>query len=347
MDGLQYFPDDPYYRLGPVHKCLYVRACRLVTGTSSNLPFFCTQISNEVCWVSAFFPPATIRLSRSNSNFVASAANFFSAILPSQLDLLWWACLASRSICFGPRHPAFDKFREGSVRQILISKIGLSRRKSVGEFPMNSVCTASNSIFPLNLNGASLHPSCFEKFELNRLIPFFGQIGMSRSTQNFHPNCGSKWLFPQSDVRWQQHRVESAKTQCGNNHSGNNLLVPGPKWLFPQCVLGRLHPMLFPCDMRMEPARIQISGSNPNICGNSGWACTVRFFACRNSDCAVSTIIFIEPHQSNLHRLIRLSRLNQVFFLSFSLLFSLFFLLSRHNPIFFSLNRQSPSKKWK
>jgi len=270
MDGLQYSPDDPYYRLGPIHKCLYVRACRLVTGTSSNLPFFCTQISNEVCWVSAFFPPATIRLSRSNSNFVASAANFFSAILPSQLDLLWWACLASRSICFGPRHPAFDKFREGSVRQILISKIGLSRRKSVGEFPMNSVCTASNSIFPLNLNGASLHPSCFEKFELNRLIPFFGQIGMSRSTQNFHPNCGSKWLFPQSDVRWQQHRVESAKTQCGNNHSGNNLLVPGPKWLFPQCVLGRLHPMLFPCDMRMEPARIQISGSNPNISRKSG-----------------------------------------------------------------------------
>jgi len=29
-----YSPDDPYYRLGPVHTCLYVRACRLVTGTS-------------------------------------------------------------------------------------------------------------------------------------------------------------------------------------------------------------------------------------------------------------------------------------------------------------------------
>ena len=26
MDGLHYFPDDPYYRLGPVHMCLYVRA---------------------------------------------------------------------------------------------------------------------------------------------------------------------------------------------------------------------------------------------------------------------------------------------------------------------------------
>jgi len=35
VDGLRYSPDDPYYRLGPVHTCLYVRACRLVTGTSS------------------------------------------------------------------------------------------------------------------------------------------------------------------------------------------------------------------------------------------------------------------------------------------------------------------------
>ena len=35
MDGLRYSPDDPYYRLGPVHTCLYVRACRLVTRTSS------------------------------------------------------------------------------------------------------------------------------------------------------------------------------------------------------------------------------------------------------------------------------------------------------------------------
>ena len=25
-------PDDTYYRLGPVHTCLYARACRLVTG---------------------------------------------------------------------------------------------------------------------------------------------------------------------------------------------------------------------------------------------------------------------------------------------------------------------------
>jgi len=30
MNGLHYSPDDPYYRLGPVHTCLYVRACRLV-----------------------------------------------------------------------------------------------------------------------------------------------------------------------------------------------------------------------------------------------------------------------------------------------------------------------------
>ena len=27
-------PDDPYYGLGPVLTCLYVRACRLVTGTT-------------------------------------------------------------------------------------------------------------------------------------------------------------------------------------------------------------------------------------------------------------------------------------------------------------------------
>jgi len=25
MDGLHYYPDDPYYRLGPVHTCLYVQ----------------------------------------------------------------------------------------------------------------------------------------------------------------------------------------------------------------------------------------------------------------------------------------------------------------------------------
>ena len=25
MDGLRYSPEDPYYRLGPVHTCLYVR----------------------------------------------------------------------------------------------------------------------------------------------------------------------------------------------------------------------------------------------------------------------------------------------------------------------------------
>ena len=35
MDSLRYSPDDPYYRLGPVHTCLYVRACQLVTRTSS------------------------------------------------------------------------------------------------------------------------------------------------------------------------------------------------------------------------------------------------------------------------------------------------------------------------
>ena len=25
MDGLRYSPDDPYYRLRPIHTCLYVR----------------------------------------------------------------------------------------------------------------------------------------------------------------------------------------------------------------------------------------------------------------------------------------------------------------------------------
>jgi len=25
MDGLHYFPDDTYHRLGPVHSCLHVR----------------------------------------------------------------------------------------------------------------------------------------------------------------------------------------------------------------------------------------------------------------------------------------------------------------------------------
>ena len=25
MDGLRYSPDDPYYSLGPVHTCVYVR----------------------------------------------------------------------------------------------------------------------------------------------------------------------------------------------------------------------------------------------------------------------------------------------------------------------------------
>ena len=41
MDGLHYSPDDPYYRLGPVHTaaCLYVRACRLVTKTSFYVPW--------------------------------------------------------------------------------------------------------------------------------------------------------------------------------------------------------------------------------------------------------------------------------------------------------------------
>jgi len=32
MDGLRYSPDEPYYRLGPVHTCLYVRVCE--TGDS-------------------------------------------------------------------------------------------------------------------------------------------------------------------------------------------------------------------------------------------------------------------------------------------------------------------------
>jgi len=39
MDGLRYPSDDLYYRLGPVHTCFYVRACRLVTGTSFQVPW--------------------------------------------------------------------------------------------------------------------------------------------------------------------------------------------------------------------------------------------------------------------------------------------------------------------
>jgi len=39
MDGLRYSLDDSYYRLGPVRTCLYVRACQLVTGTSSQVPW--------------------------------------------------------------------------------------------------------------------------------------------------------------------------------------------------------------------------------------------------------------------------------------------------------------------
>jgi len=29
MDGLRYCPDDPYYRLGPVHTCVYVRVRKI------------------------------------------------------------------------------------------------------------------------------------------------------------------------------------------------------------------------------------------------------------------------------------------------------------------------------
>jgi len=32
MDGLRYSPDDPYYRLGPVHTCLSVRVTVRETG---------------------------------------------------------------------------------------------------------------------------------------------------------------------------------------------------------------------------------------------------------------------------------------------------------------------------
>ena len=34
MDGLRYTPDDPYYTLGPVRTCLYVRVCE--TGEKDN-----------------------------------------------------------------------------------------------------------------------------------------------------------------------------------------------------------------------------------------------------------------------------------------------------------------------
>ena len=32
MDSLRYSPDDPYYKLGPVHTCLYVRVREPETG---------------------------------------------------------------------------------------------------------------------------------------------------------------------------------------------------------------------------------------------------------------------------------------------------------------------------
>ena len=28
MDGLSHSPDDPYYKLGPVHTCFCVRVCK-------------------------------------------------------------------------------------------------------------------------------------------------------------------------------------------------------------------------------------------------------------------------------------------------------------------------------
>ena len=34
MDGLRYTPDDPFYTLGPVRTCLYVRVCE--TGEKDN-----------------------------------------------------------------------------------------------------------------------------------------------------------------------------------------------------------------------------------------------------------------------------------------------------------------------
>jgi len=35
----RYSSDDPYYRLGHIHTCFYVRACRLVMGTTSYVPW--------------------------------------------------------------------------------------------------------------------------------------------------------------------------------------------------------------------------------------------------------------------------------------------------------------------
>ena len=61
----RFSPDDPYYslRLGPFHTCLYVRACRLVTGTSST----CQSPPLPIPWEKSVVPipsgpQATLRL---------------------------------------------------------------------------------------------------------------------------------------------------------------------------------------------------------------------------------------------------------------------------------------------
>jgi len=56
MDGLRYSSDDPYYRLGPVYTCLYVRPCRLVTGTFFFLFAHFGTIFPKSDMISTFFP---------------------------------------------------------------------------------------------------------------------------------------------------------------------------------------------------------------------------------------------------------------------------------------------------
>jgi len=48
MDSLRYSPDDPYYRLGPVHTCLYVQVRETFDSVS---PILLEIGFNGHCWV--------------------------------------------------------------------------------------------------------------------------------------------------------------------------------------------------------------------------------------------------------------------------------------------------------
>ena len=49
MDGLRYSPDDPYYRLGPVRTCLYVRVRE--TGDWAPLEWVRAETGEADRWV--------------------------------------------------------------------------------------------------------------------------------------------------------------------------------------------------------------------------------------------------------------------------------------------------------